>query len=215
MSLNTERKMNKLTLILVGICIVLLTVSGIFYASWKHEKKERKRQESNVEQLTKSVDQSNINIELSRKEFAEMQTAWKIRFDSVLEASGKKLSQVREYYELEISYRDSVNKAAKMGDAKPIDEKKIANTQIKPIGKTLYSIPFSQIDSCMWVKGNVTSTDPRSKVTITDKGYDNSGYLIALRSQFLGFLWWKRPTEYIAVSKCGETKYRHVKFEKK
>lgn len=206
--------MKPLTKILTGVILSLLVASGVFYYSWKSERQERKRYQSNVVELTKTVDQSNINIELSRKEFAEMQTAWKIRFDSVLEASGKKLSQVREYYELEISYRDSSDKAAKMGEPKPLEEKKIANVQIKSI-KPLFTIPFSQKDSCMWIEGNVITTDPKAKVNIIDKGYENSGYLIALRSQFLGFLWWKRPTEYISVSKCGETKYRHIKFVKK
>lgn len=216
MNQNLEIKMKlPIIKILVGIILVLLIASGLLYNSWKSEKQERKRYQSNVIELTKTVDQANISIELGRKEFEKMNTAWKNRFDSVLTAAGKEISQVREYYELEISYRDSVDKPAQMVEAKPIEEKKIANTPIKPIGKPIYTIPFSQVDSCMWVKGNVTSTDPKSKVMITDKGYDNSGYLIALRSQFLGFLWWTKPTEYIAVSKCGETKYRHVKFVKK
>lgn len=206
--------MNKLTLILAGVCIVLLSGVGFVWKLYADMKADRNRIDRNFEQLTKSSEQTNIDLELTRQEFEKMNTDWSNRMKSVIEESGKKLSQVKEYYELQISYRDSVDKLAKMGE--PVEIKEPDKKPVPGIAqsKPKFKVPFSKTDSCQFVKGIVTSTDPRPQVQITDSGFNVAGDLFATRGRFLGFLWWKKPTEYIAVTNCGEIKYKHLKFIK-
>lgn len=206
--------MNLKTKLSIGAIVLLSIGLSVFYFSWKYEKSERIRQERNVVQLTKSVDQSNMDLNLSRKEFSKMKTESTNRIDSVIKANNLKLSQVTEFYTLEIAYRDSVAKMAQMGVAEPIKPNTSMNVP-ESIGgsKTAFKIGFSQSDPCMFISGNVFTTDPSAKVQITEKGFKVIGDLFATRKRVLGFLWWKKPTDYVSVSSCGTVKYQHIKFK--
>lgn len=203
------------TKILIGLVIVLSALFFVTGKMWLKEKKERIRHEINESELTKNLDQSNMDLTLSRKDFAKMQTNWSNRVDSIVKVKDWKIKQITELYSMEIAYHDSVNKLAQMGTPEPIKQ---PNSKVLPkstaVNRQAFKIPFTQADSCMFVKGIIISTDPTSKVKITDKGFKSVGDLFAKRKRALGFLWWQKPTEYYSVSNCGEMKYTHIKFFK-
>lgn len=188
----------------IGIIIALLIGLSTFYFAWKSEKKERIRQESNVEQLTKNVDQANMNLNLTHKEFAKAKTDWKVELDSVMKANDIALKSVKSATIIKTEYKDT-------GSVK-IVYKKVT----KPINSAIYTIPVSYSDSCWGIRAKILSKDPETKINITERTASNSSQLLILRKRLWGFLWYQnKKTEYKGFTKCGEMKFTQIQFVKK
>lgn len=191
------------TKIFLVVILILFVASGIFYFSWKSEKQERKRQESNVEQLTGSLDQTNIALNLTRKEFEQAKTGWKMKLDSVMTAHKIALKSVKSATILKTEYKDtgSVKIVYKQAEKQP-DES--------------FIIPISSEGQCWGMKGEILTKDANSKFRITEKTAVNSSQLFVIKRRFLGFLWYNnRRNEYRAFTDCGEVDFTNIEFVKK
>lgn len=203
------------TKIVIGVIAFLAIGFLTFGYLWKEERKERKIQDSNVEQLTKNADQVNIELNLSKKEFKDMNTWWSQKIDSVEKANKIKPKQVVSATILNNQYKDTAKTEAVHG--KPIVQPNKASnksslTSIKPI----YKIPVSASaeKNCWFMNGYITSTDPEAKLTITEKGFINSNQLIVNQKRFLGFLWKVGKPKFNAFSDCGTIEFVKIEFRK-
>ena len=183
---------------------MLASALSIFVYLWKQETKERKRQQSNVEQLTSSLDQANINLKLTHNEFEKAKTEWKVELDSVMSAHKIALKSVKSATIIRTEYKDT-------GSVKIVYKEPV----LMPNSKE-YNIPVSYSDLCWGMKGAIISKDPDSKLTINERTQSNSSQLFVVRKRLLGFLWYQnRKTEYRAFTDCGEIEFVQIDFVKK
>jgi hypothetical protein len=191
------------TKIFIGLILILSSGLAIFYFSWKQERHERIRHESNESELTKNIDQVNMVLNLERKDFERMNTKWSNKIDSVIEANKIALKSVKSATIIQTQYKDT-------------GSFKIVYREPEKQPDSSYIIPISTDNGCWGLKGQILTTDKDAKFKVTESTANNSAQLIVLRKRFLGFLWYKNKTsEYRAFSDCGEVEFNQVNFVKK
>lgn len=199
-----KQKMKLTTKVLVIAVLVLASALSVFVFLWDKESKERKRQDHNVEQLTSSLDQANINLKLTHKEFEDAKTEWKFELDSVMNAHKIALKSVKSATIIHTEYKDT-------GSVKIVYKEPVFMPNSKD-----YTIPVSYQDLCWGMKGTIISKDPDSKLNIQERTQSNSSQLFVVRKRLLGFLWYQnRKTEYRAFTDCGEIEFVQIYFVKK
>lgn len=191
------------TKILIGLIIILSSGLAIFYLSWKQERYERIRHETNEAELTKNIDQVNMVLNFERKDFEKMNTKWSNKIDSVTKAHKIALKSVKSATIINTVYKDT-------------GSFKIVYREPEKQPDLSYIIPISTDNGCWGLKGQILTTDKNAKFKVTERTANNSAQLIVLRERFLGFLWYKNKTsEYRAFSDCGEVEFNQVNFVKK
>lgn len=193
--------MNQFNKILIGAVVALLIFGGVAFKLYQNERTERKRQASNVEQLTKNMGQADMELDLKRSEFEKADTWWKRQLDSVNTVHGIALKSVKSATIINTEYKDTTK--AKTEHERPV---------LQPDQFT-YLIPVSKHDSCWGMEGYILSSDSLSTLTITERTAQNKAALEVTRKRFLGFLWWKKKTTFKAFTDCGEIEFVKIEFK--
>lgn len=183
--------MNKYFVITIIVLSLLLLGIGKLYLK---EKADRKRMTENFEQLQN--DNQLLNLTYSKKEqyFNE-------KLDSVLKANKIKPKQVITATLIKTEYIDTGGvKIVYREPEKQIDSR--------------YNIEVSYSDVCWGMEGVITSTDPETKLEITQRTANNNVQAVIIRKRFLGFLWWKKNQELKVFSDCGEANVTQINYSK-
>ena len=201
---------------LAWIIVALLIALSVITIMYKKEHAEAKREKSNVENLTGQLDSNVKNLELTRKEFNNSKTEWKTKIDSLTEANKTNERKIRELTIANTHYRDTLKIAAKMGNPQiiyvPVKEDTTLDIIVE--NEPIYRISALVDGKCWWMKGDVISHDPESKLNIIERGGDNSIQIIANGKRFMGFLWWTKKWDFQAYSDCGKVEVTNIKITK-
>lgn len=189
------------TKIFIGVIVVLLIIGGVTFKAWQKEKAEAKRQASNVENLTRNLDQVNMELDLKRGEYEKMDTWWKRYLDSVNQKHEIALKEVKSATIIDIQYKDT-------------GSVKIVYLPPKKVDAYTYMVPVSYRDSCWGMDGYILSQDSTSTFELTERTARNKAALEVTRKRFLGFLWWTRKTRFQAFTDCGEIEFVKIDFKK-
>lgn len=184
-------------ILICTVAFLLISSSGLLFL-YNKSKVEAKRQTENVQNLTK---QYNQELTLTRAEFKKAETEWKTKVDSLLEANKIVLKKVKEITLIEVQYKDT-------GSVKIIYKDIAVNPD-----KT-FIIPISYSDKCWGMEGRILTLDKNSKLEIDTRTANNSAQLLVTRKRFLGFLWWKKETDFKAYTDCGEITFTKIDFVK-
>jgi len=191
--------MNKLTLILVGIVLVLLLVSGFVAKLYFDMKAEKNRIESNLNQVTND----NAILNVKNGELSNINTEMTAKYDSVLKANKIKENEVKYATIIKTVYRDT-------------GSVKIMYKEPVKIKGELFAIPVSYDSGCWGFKGEIQSMDKYTKLNITEKTANNNVQALITRKRVLGFLWWNNKKEKLQVfSDCGEANVTQINYNRK
>lgn len=188
--------MRPLTKILISIIIGLLMVLAVMSYFNRLYKSEMKRQTQNTENLLKEKDQELV---LTRGELSKANTVYKHKIDSLTEANDLNLKRIKQITLLHITYKDTADPIILYNE--PI---------LKPDNS--YTIPISVDEKCWGMKGRLLTMDKNTKLAIDERSSINDVQLVVLRSRFLGFLWWRKKTEFKGFSDCGQVNFTKIDF---
>lgn len=191
--------MNKLTLILIGIVLILLSVGGFVTKLYFDMKADRDRIESNLNQVTND----NAILNVKNGELSNIATEATEKYDSVLKANKIKENEVKYATIIKTVYRDT-------GSVKIVYKE-----PVKVKGE-LFSIPVSYDSGCWGFKGEIRSMDKYTKLNITERTADNNVQALITRKRVLGFLWWNTKKEKLQVFRdCGEANVTQINYNRK
>lgn len=191
--------MNKLTLILIGIVLILLSVGGFVTKLYFDMKADRDRIESNLNQVTND----NAILNVKNGELSNIATEATAKYDSVLKANKIKENEVKYATIIKTVYRDT-------GSVKIVYKE-----PVKVKGE-LFSIPVSYDSGCWGFKGEIRSMDKYTKLNITERTADNNVQALITRKRVLGFLWWNTKKEKLQVFRdCGEANVTQINYNRK
>lgn len=190
--------------------LLLLMVGAIWiYKDWQFQKAENIRQTENLRQLHMADSLKYSQQILTEREFRQYLEY--DRKDLIKKLDEANIRQNRIQSLLTNTYRyknDSVKQYDVTGLIAAINEKKE------------FTVPFSDADKCLTIKGNVTFKNDSLKVNITDREFnnktDNVVYwerrqwkILGIKTRFLG----KKQFTAKNFDQCGESNI--VKIEKK
>lgn len=192
-------KGNLIKVLLIAFAVVLLTLIGYMKAN-KALRIDNKRQTENLAQITQ---EGVRQLNLTRKEYDNLNTAWKTKLDSTIKANKIALKSVKSATIIQTQYKDT-------------GSTKIVYKDVIKLPDSSYKLPFESdsLNTCWGVKGNILTLDPNAKIEITEKTANNSISLIVTQKRFLGFLWYKKATKFRGFTDCGESDITDIKFEK-
>lgn len=191
--------MNKLTLILIGIVLILISVGSFVTKLYFDMKADRDRIESNLNQVTND----NAILNVKNGELSNIATEATEKYDSVLKANKIKENEVKYATIIKTVYRDT-------GSVKIVYKE-----PVKVKGE-LFSIPVSYDSGCWGFKGEIRSMDKFTKLNITEKTANNNVQALITRKRVLGFLWWNTKKEKLQVfSDCGEANVTQINYNRK
>lgn len=191
--------------------LLLLLIVGVIwlYKDWQFQKSENIRQTENLRQLHMADSLKYSQQILTEREFRQYLEY--DRKDLIKKLDEANIRQNRIQSLLTNTYRyknDSVKQYDVTGLIEAINEKKE------------FTVPFSDADKCLTIKGNVTFKNDSLKVNITDREFnnktDNVVYwerrqwkFLGIKTRFLG----KKQFTAKNFDQCGESNI--VKIEKK
>lgn len=191
--------------------LLLLLIVGVIwlYKDWQFQKSENIRQTENLRQLHMADSLNYSQQILTEREFRQYLEY--DRKDLIKKLDEANIRQNRIQSLLTNTYRyknDSVKQYDVTGLIAAINEKKE------------FTVPFSDADKCLTIKGNVTFKNDSLKVNITEREFnnktDNVVYwerrqwkFLGIKTRFLG----KKQFTAKNFDQCGESNI--VKIEKK
>lgn len=190
--------------------LLLLIVGAIWlYKDWQFQKAENIRQTENNRQL-RIADSLNYSQQiLSERELREYLEYERKDLKKMLQDANIRENRVQSLLTNTYRYKnDTVKQYDVTGLIAAINEKKE------------FTVPFSDADKCLTVKGNVTFKNDSLKVNITDREFnnktDNVVYwerrpwkFLGIKTRFLG----KKQFTAKNFDQCGESNI--IKIEKK
>jgi len=207
----------KIIIGLVAFIFVLFIALGVSVKLYQKEHAEKIRHEQNESELTKNLDQVNMILNLSRADFAKMNTWWSNKVDSVAKANKIAPKSIQSATIINTKYKDTVKTEASHKEPEIAKKEEVESLKIQPSkSAVVYRIPVEENNGCWGMKGNIITTDRNAKLNITERMANNSSQLLILRERFLGFLWYKNKTaEGKSFSDCGTSTFNVIKFSKK
>jgi len=197
---------------LKAFLFILLIVSfGAIWWLWKDRialKIDNSRISENFEQKDLNISQLNMTI----SEYKNLQSEDKSTIDSLLKVIDRKPKQIKEATVINESFKDT-NSIEPIYSEPTIDKPTNSPTSSKPI----YSIQVStdkDLD-CWGMKGVIKSTDPKARLIIKERIFNNSVQLLVIKKK--KFLWWTiQKEQFRAFSDCQkELKVTKINFVKK
>lgn len=157
------------------------------------------RGEANLANITA---QKVRELVLTKGEFNKLNTVWKNKLDSVLNANEIALRRVKGTVIIKTAYRDT-------------GSVKIVYRDVIRMPDSSFKIPVGFDNQCWSMRGEIRSFDPKSTLDILERGSRNSVQKIAIKpKRFLGFLWITRGGEARAYSDCGCVDVTEIEFIK-
>jgi hypothetical protein len=184
----------------LSLIIVMALLLFWFWKSNKALKIDNARVSENFSQVT----QENSRIlNLNRSELKNINAKWKTSFDSIREVHRIALKSVKSATIIQTQYKDT-------------GSTKIVYKPLIKLPDSSYKISVeSEQNECWSMKGFISSKDPESKLTVTEKTANNKVQALITRKRFLGFLWYKKNSEKLQVfGNCGELDVTQLNFSK-
>lgn len=142
------------------------------------------------------------DLVLNKKEYNKLNTTWKWKLDSVLNANEIELKRVKGTVIVRTIYRDT-------------GSVKIVYRDVIRMPDNSFKIPVSFDNQCWSMKGEIRSFDANSTLDIHERGSRNSVQKIEIKPRrLLGFLWITKGGEVKAYSDCGEVDVTKIEFVK-
>lgn len=190
---------SKLVLWLIIACLALASTVAYFYKSNQSLKQDNKRQSENFEQLNSENKVLNLTI----GEYKVLVSKDKYKLDSLLKVIDESPKHLKSATIFNTEYRDTT-----------IIEPIYLSPEKQP-NSSSFIIPIEVNESCWGIKGKIISSDPNSRLKITERTASNSNQLLVFKAK--RFLFIKiRKERYEAYSDCGDTiRFSQINFVKK
>jgi hypothetical protein len=177
------------------IIVMVAVIAGLFSRN-DYLSHDRARVTTNFEQVT----QDNSILTLKNGEISHVNMRWATKYDSLLKVAKIKPKSVKQATIIQTVYRDT-------GSVKVVYREPI----LQP--NNSYIIPLSVDGGCWGVSGQILTSDPNSKLEITERRFSNDVQALIIRRK--RFLFWTIRKESIKVfSECGEANVTQVNFER-
>lgn len=189
---------SKLVLWLIIACLCLGSTVAYLYNSNVSLKQDNKRHSDNFEQLNSE----NKVLNLTVGEYKLLVGKDKAKLDSLLKIIDEKPKHLKSATIFNTEYKDT--------------------TVIEPIylaaekqpNSNQFIIPIEVNDKCWGINGNIISTDPQSKLEITERTASNSNQLLVFKAKKFLFIR-IRKERYEGYSDCGDTiRFTQINFVK-
>ena len=179
---------SKLVLWLIIACLALASTVTYLYKSNQSLRQDNKRQSENFEQLNSE----NKVLNLTLGEYKVLANKDKRKLDSLLKTINESPKHLKSATIFNTEYKDTT-----------IIEP-IYLTAEKQSNSASFTIPIEVNESCWGIKGKIISSDPNSRLKITERTASNSNQLLVFKAK--RFLFIKiRKERYEAYSDCGDT----------
>lgn len=182
----------------------ILVLGIIFYLGGASARKEAERLEANLSNITKAF---NRELTLTNKEYKQINILAKTKIDSTAKKNNIGTRSIASATNITIGYKDTADVPVTHGDPLPVEH-------LQPMQVPQVKIPVEVLNPCWGMKGYILTTDPDSKLSITEKTANNSVQLLVVKKRFLGFLWFNGKTEFKAFSDCGQLDVTKITFTK-
>lgn len=186
------------------IGVIALALGIVFFLGGVSARKEAVRLELNLANITKSL---NRELTLTHKEYKQINTPAKTKIDSTAKKNSINTNSIASAQNISTSYKDTAKTPVTHGQPLPVES-------LKPIKVQQVTIPVEVVNTCWGMRGYILTTDPDSRLFITEKTANNSIQLLVVRKRFLGFLWYTKKTEFKAFSDCGQLDVTKITFVK-
>ena len=186
--------------LVLWLAIALVSAFGTIWYLTKQVsslKSDNRRISNNFDQVTEKVKSLNLTI----GEYEKLKIQDKSKIDSLLKVIDEKPKHLKSVTITTVVYKDT-------GSTKIIYQ-----TPKKQPNSALFTIPVSGGDNCWGFKGNIISSDPKSKLDIKEKTANNSIQLVVIKKK--KFLFWTiKQEQFRGFSDCGELNITQINFVK-
>lgn len=173
-------------------------------------KNENDRISENFKNVSWNLEGAIKNLNLTREEYRLFKDQAKTKTDSVLKANDLLNKKVRSTEVINTAYKDTSK--ANVTHGQPIA---IATSDtLKNDIRTKYQIEVEVKEYCWGMKGIITTTDPESKLMVTERTANNSIQKLEISNRFLGFLWPTKKSKFVAFTDCGTVYITNINFVK-
>lgn len=205
--------MNKLTLILAGIVLILVLAIIFGIDQYFKLKSDRNRLSDNFEQVT----QENSVLNTTVDELEYVKTKMVAKYDSVILENKIKPKQVKSATIIDSKYKDTTGEVLS-ANTKQDTARKVNNNPASYLqdmtNEELFIIPINTDNGCWGMKGEVITRDGDTKLRIIEKTFNNSHQLVVTkRKKFL--FWTIKPEKYQLFNDCGEGTFTQINIVKR
>lgn len=189
------------------VIVLLLSTLGIMRTVNKNLRTDNKRQTENFRNLSNEKDQQ---LNLKEAEWIVWDSKTKDKIDSLEKANDILHKRVRSAQIINTSFKDTSHTDVTHG--LPVIE--TPSDTIKPPILPIFDITVSKEEYCWGMKGVIKTTDPKARLTITERTANNSVQRIEVSNRFLGFLWMTKKSKFRVYTDCGDSEVKNINFIK-